>query len=301
MPDSAAARTVSGPVVWLQAARPKTLWAAVAPVFLGTAVAVEAGGFHAPAAFCALVAAVLIQVGTNYSNDYHDFAKGADTEHRKGPTRVTQAGLVRPEAVRRATIIAFGLAFLAGLYLIARGGWPILLIGLLSILFGVLYTAGRYSLSYLGLADLFVFVFFGPVAVAGTYYVQALEVSPLLLLIGMGPGFLSTAILLVNNIRDVEEDRVAGKKTLVVRWGRKAGVALFWACITGAAVVVLLSTIPFTNHWLALTALLVLPMGIGHARKLESAEDPRELNPLLGATSRLLLLYCVLFGVGWLL
>lgn len=301
MPDSASARTVSWPVIWFLAARPKTLWAAVAPVVLGTAVAVEAGAFHGPAAFYALIAAVLIQVGTNYSNDYHDFVKGADTERRKGPTRVTQAGLVRPEAVRRAAIVAFGLAFLAGLYLIFRGGWPVLLIGLLSILFGVLYTAGRYSLAYLGLADIFVFVFFGPVAVAGTYYVQALEMSWLHVLVGLGPGFLSSAILLVNNIRDVEEDRAAGKKTLVVRWGRKAGVVLYWVCIGGAAAVVLVSTISISDHWWALTSLLVLPMGIRYARQLGTAEDPRALNPLLGATSRLLLIYCVLFGVGWLL
>jgi 1,4-dihydroxy-2-naphthoate octaprenyltransferase len=301
MPDAAASRTVSGPSVWFLAARPKTLWAAVAPVFLGTAVAAGAGGFHAPAALCALIAAVLIQIGTNFWNDYQDFARGADTEHRKGPTRVTQAGLVSPESVRRAAVAAFGLAFLAGLYLIARGGWPVLLIGLLSILFGILYTAGRYALAYVGIADLFVLVFFGPVAVAGTYYVQALEFSPLLVLIGIGPGFLSTAILLVNNIRDVEEDRTAGKKTLIVRWGRRAGVLLYRGCIAGAGIVVLFATVPTMSHWWSLTALLPLPLGIRYAGVLGSEEDPGVLNPLLGATSRLLLLYCLLFGVGWLL
>ena len=286
---------------WLLAARPKTLWAAVAPVFLGTALALEAGAFHAPSALCALVAAVFIQVGTNFSNDYHDFMKGADTERRKGPLRVTQAGLVRPEAVRRAAVVAFGCAFLAGTYLIVRGGWPILAIGLLSILFGVLYTAGRYSLAYLGLADLFVFVFFGPVAVVGTYYVQSLEFSMLAAVVGMGPGFLATAILLVNNIRDVEEDRDAGKKTLVVRLGRRAGVLLYWVCILGAATVVLVSTLPFMDRLWALAAIGVLPVGIRYARRLESEGDPRALNPLLGGTSQLLLMYSVIFGIGWIL
>lgn len=283
------------------AARPKTLWAAVAPVLLGTAFAVEAGGFHAVAALSALMAAVLIQVGTNFSNDYHDYVKGADTKDRKGPTRVTQAGLIRPEAVRRAAVVTFGLAFAAGLYLIARGGWPILVIGVASILFGVLYTAGRYSLAYLGLADLFVLVFFGPIAVAGTYYVQALDVTPVVVLAGFGPGFLATAILLVNNVRDVDEDRAAGKKTLVVRWGRPAGVALYGGCIAGAALVVLVTALVVENHWPAVAAVGVVPFGARVMRRLRDERDARALNPLLGTTSKLLLVYCILFGIGWML
>lgn len=301
MEGSQVRTSLSKPAIWVLAARPKTLWAAVAPVFLGTAFAVEAGAFHAASALVALVAAVLIQVGTNYSNDYHDFVKGADTERRKGPVRVTQAGLVRASDVRRAAFIAFALAFAAGVYLIVRGGWPVLLIGVLSILFGVLYTAGRYSLAYLGLADLFVFVFFGPVAVAGTYFVQALDVEPVVVLAGMGPGFLATAILLVNNVRDVEEDRAAGKKTLVVRWGRSAGVALYRACLVGAAAVVPAATVIYGDHGWPLAALAVFPAGYRYARQLRSEEDPEALNPLLGATSRLLLLYSLLFGVGWML
>lgn len=294
-----APRSLSRPAVWLLAARPKTLWAAFAPVLLGTALAVEDGAFHALSALSALLAAVLIQVGTNYANDYHDFVKGADTDRRKGPTRVTQAGLVSPDAVKRAAFVAFGLAFLAGLYLVMRGGWPILVIGSLSILFGVLYTAGRYSLAYLGLADFFVLVFFGPVAVAGTHFVQALEFSPIAVLVGLGPGFLSTAILLVNNTRDVEEDREAGKKTLIVRFGRKAGTVLYGACIAGAAAVVLAATVPYQHHWWSLAALAVLPIGYRYAQRMRRATDPRTLNPLLGATSRLLLIYCVLLGAGW--
>ena len=285
--------------VWLLAARPKTLWAAVAPVVLGTALAFDAGAAHWPAALVVLLAAVLIQVGTNYSNDYHDFIKGADTERRKGPTRVTQAGLVAPDAVRRAALVAFGLAFLAGLYLIWRGGWIIFVIGVLSIFFGILYTAGRYSLAYLGLADLFVFVFFGPVAVAGTFYVQALDVEPYVILAGFGPGFLSMAILLVNNIRDVEEDREAGKKTLVVRMGRGFGIAFYQVCFIGAALTVLVLIATTGGHTWSLSALLVLPVGIANTQRMKKSNRPDVMNPLLGATARMLLVYCMLFSIGW--
>lgn len=285
--------------IWLLAARPKTLWAAVAPVVLGTAMAFEAGAVHWVAALATLIAAVLIQVGTNYSNDYHDFVKGADTANRKGPTRVTQAGLVEPDAVRRAALFAFGFAFLAGLYLIWRGGWVIFLIGVLSIFFGILYTAGRYSLAYLGLADIFVFVFFGPIAVAGTYYVQALTIDPAVLVAGCGPGFLSMAILLVNNIRDIEEDRAAGKKTLIVRVGRKFGVGFYQACFVGSALTVLVLVVLTTGHEWALTALIVLPIGISNTQKMRKSNDPAVMNPLLGATARMLLVYCVLFSIGW--
>ncbi len=218
--------TVSSVQTWLLAIRPKTLGAAVAPVLVGTAMAVEAGRGHVPSAFVALACALLIQIGTNFSNDYLDFEKGADAETRKGPTRVTQAGLVTPQGMRRATAGVFGLAFALGLYLVYRGGWPVLLIGVLSIAAGVLYTAGRFSLAYLGLADGAVLLFFGPVAVGGTYYVQALAVTPAVLVGGLAPGLLATAVLLVNNVRDVAEDRAAGKRTLVVRRGRRFGVGL---------------------------------------------------------------------------
>lgn len=294
-----AATPRSKTALWILAARPKTLWAAVAPVLLGVAFAIDAGAFHAPAAVCALLAAVLIQVGTNYSNDYHDFVKGADTAARKGPVRVTQAGLLEPEAVRRAAILAFVLAFLVGVYLIFRGGWPILAIGLASILFGVLYTAGRYSLAYLGIADLFVLIFFGPVAVAGTYYVQTLVLDWMVVFAGLGPGFLSTAILLVNNIRDVDEDRQAGKKTLIVRLGRGFGIGLYAACILLASVVVVAAVLWTEDHAWALAALMTAPLGLRNLKTLMARSDPAALNPVLGDTARVLLIYCVLFGVGW--
>ncbi len=284
--------------LWVTAARPKTLGAAIAPVVVGTAMALEAGALHVPAALCALLGAVFIQIGTNFSNDYVDYLKGADTEARKGPLRVTQAGWVTPSTMKGATILTFGLAVVAGIYLMWRGGWPVVLIGVVSIACGVLYTAGRYSLAYLGLADLFVLIFFGPVAVAGTYYVQSLDVTPAVLLMGLGPGLLATAILLVNNIRDVEEDRAAGKKTLIVRTGRRVGVGLYTGCVLGAATVVAVLVLK-EGHLPALLALLILPLAVPVIRQLATEQNPLALNPLLGATGRLLLIYSVLFAVGW--
>lgn len=291
--------------IWLLAARPKTLPAAVAPVVVGIALAVEAGAFHAAAAACALLGALFIQIGTNYANDYHDFVQGADTTDRKGPMRVTAAGLVTPAATRNAAVVAFALAVAAGTYLMIRGGWPIVAIGVASLLCGWLYTAGRFSLAYLGIADLFVLVFFGPVAVAGTFYVQAVGSAsvalwPVAAVAGLGPGFLATAILLANNLRDVEEDRVANKRTLVVRFGRRAGERLYAACISGAVVVPAALALWMRGYvWILAASLVASLMGRPLVRKLRRTEDLAALNPLLGQTARLLLVYSVVFALGW--
>lgn len=285
--------------VWLMAARPKTLGAAVAPVLLGTAMAYEAGAMHGPAALCALLGAVLIQVGVNYHNDYTDFVKGTDTAERVGPTRVTQAGYVAPDTMRRATVVVFALAVLAGVYLIIRGGWPILLVGVLSIASAVLYTAGPYSLADTGLADLFVLVFFGPIAVGGTFYVQALTITWPVLVAGFGPGLLSEGILLVNNIRDLDGDRVADKRTLPVRLGRRFGVILYAACMAGAALVpVGLYMATGSRPWVLLAAPVML-LAIVPVRTLWSEQEPSRLNPLLAMTGRLLMAYSVVFAAGW--
>lgn len=287
--------------IWVWAARPKTLGAAVAPVVVGTAMAVEAGAWSPWAAALTLLSAVFIQVGVNYHNDYADYLKGTDTKERVGPLRVTQAGLVAPDAMRRATIVVFAGAILAGGYLIYRGGWPLLAIGGASIGTAVWYTAGRYSLADLGLADPAVFLFFGPVAVAGTYYVQALACPPEAIVAGGGPGLLSVAILLVNNVRDVDNDRAAGKRTLVVRLGRRVGVWMYGACLVGAVLV------PVGMIWQmdapvgALAPLLLTPLVVSPIRTLATTENPEALNPLLGTTGRLLLLWALLFSAGWLL
>ena len=288
--------------IWIQAARPKTLPAAISPVLLGTAFAIADDAFHALAFVCAMLGAALIQIGTNFANDYQDFARGADTEARKGPLRVTQAGLVTAEAIKRATVIAFSLAFIAGIYLIVRGGWPILAIGLLSIASGVAYTAGRYALAYTGLADLFVLVFFGPVAVGGTYFVQALALPPEVIIAGFGPGLLATAILLANNVRDINEDRKAKKRTLVVRFGRGFGVGFYATCILGASSIPLILVLWTSGRsWALIATAVALGLGMPLAATLKNTDDPMVLNPLLGRTAQLLLVYCVVFGVGWML
>ncbi len=297
--EAAAAAPPSRVSVWIQAARPKTLWAAVAPVALGTAFALEAGRVHWPSALVALLAAVLIQIGTNFANDYSDFVKGADTAARKGPLRITQAGLVAPQAVRLAATLVFAAAFVSGMYLVWRGGWIVLLIGVLSILFGVLYTAGRYALAYLGLGDLFVLIFFGPVAVAGTYYVQVLSVSGAVLIAGLGPGLLAVAILLANNIRDIEEDRAANKRTLVVRLGRSFGIGLYTACLLGAAAVPVGLAVASGSHWWSLVAAPVVLLGAPNIRTFVREREAERLNPLLGSTARLLLVYSLVFSIGW--
>ena len=219
--------------VWLMAARPRTLTAAIAPVLVGTAAAIADGGFAPLPALAALCGAVWIQIGTNFANDYFDARKGADSE-RVGPTRVTQAGLVAPRAMRRAIGLAFGAAFACGIYLVAVAGWPVVAIGLASILCGVAYTGGPYPLGYHGLGDLFVFVFFGPVAVAGTYFVQTLRWSPAVAWISVPVGSLCVAILVVNNLRDLGSDRKAGKRTLVVRHGRRFGRAQYGLLVAAA-------------------------------------------------------------------
>ena len=286
--------------LWVEAARPKTLPAAIAPVLVGIGLAWEAGAFHALAAACALLSAVLIQIGTNYSNDAEDFVRGADTDARVGPRRATASGAVSAGQMRAAAGVAFALAVAAGGFLIWRGGWPVLALGLVSIASGVAYTAGRYALAYTGLADLFVLVFFGPVAVGGTYYVQALDLPTWVPVAGLGPGFLATAILIANNVRDVEEDRVADKRTLAVRFGRGFGVRLYNACLSGAVVVPASLALVSRDHVGVLAAsALVAVLGRRLGRTLAVSEDPAVLNPLLGKTAGLLFLYSVAFALGW--
>ncbi len=288
--------------IWIQAARPKTLWAAFAPVLLGTAMAYAADAHHYPSAILALVGASLIQVGTNFWNDYADFKKGADTEARKGPQRATQAGLVSPRAMLTATVLVFLLAGVVALLLALRAGWPLVIIGILSILCGILYTGGSLPLGYIGLGDLFVLIFFGPVAVGGTYYVQALDINPTVLFAGLGPGLLSVAILAINNMRDIETDRAAGKRTLAVLLGPTFARREYVFCILGAvAIPVILFYIQRAEHPYFLLAVLTLPVGRFGIIQVCGSDSPDVLNPMLGKTAKLLLLYSVLFSLGWVL
>ena len=287
--------------LWLLAIRPKTLGAAIAPVLIGTAMAFEAEKGHLLSAFAALAGALLIQVGTNLSNDYFDFVKGADTEDRLGPTRATQAGWVRPEAVLKASIIIFGIAALVGVYLVCRGGWPILLIGLISIISGVLYTGGPFPLGYIGLGELFVLVFFGPVATGGTFYVQAFELPAEVVFAGMAPGLLSTSLLVVNNLRDINTDRRAGKHTLAVFFGPRFARFEYTLCLVAAFCVPMLMAIHRQSNWFALSSLLALIPAIPCLKCVLGSNEGIVLNQALANTGKILLFFSLLFSTGWLI
>ena len=275
--------------------------AAVAPVMIGTAMAFGDGIHDFPTASLCLLGALLIQVGTNIANDYYDFKHGADTAERLGPTRVTQSGLIKPEHVRAAFILIFGLAAAVALQLFFRGGWPIAAIGVASIISGILYTARPKPLGYMGLGDLFVLVFFGPVAVAGTYYVQSYEINPAVIVAGLAPGLMSVAILAVNNYRDIDSDRKTGKKTLAVRFGREFAQVEYATAILLGSLIPVLIYLKIEDHlpilWSALVSLLAIPS----MRVVFSSTDGRELNNVLAATGRLLFIYAVIFSIGWIL
>jgi len=284
---------------WYLASRPKTLWAAFVPVLIGTAMALADDRVHWLAAAFALFGSLAIQIGTNFVNDYSDFARGADTSKRKGPVRVTQAGLLTPRAVMTGALLSFTFASIAGIYLIVRGGWPVLAIGIVSIASGYLYTGGPKPLGYMGFGDLLVLIFFGPVAVAGTYYVQALEVNWIVIIAGLAPGLLSVALLSVNNLRDIEEDEAAGKRTLAVRFGARFARWEYILCVAGAAAVpVLLFAATGRRPWtLACVALVVVSLPTFMA--LLKGADGRELVAMLGSTARLSIFYAILFSVTW--
>jgi 1,4-dihydroxy-2-naphthoate polyprenyltransferase len=284
---------------WVLASRPKTLPAAFVPVMVGSAVAATEGAFTALPAIVALLCALLIQIGTNLANDYFDFIKGADSEHRIGPMRVTQSGLIPPATVRNAMIGVFTLTFVLGLYLVSVGGWPILAIGVASLFCAVIYTAGPYPLAYVGLGDVFVFVFFGIVAVTGTYYVQALHWSMDALVASLPIGAISTAILVVNNYRDIDTDRVAKKKTMAVRIGRAASRMEFRLLLLLAYAVPVLQVMAGGRGLSLLLPLLSLPFAIRVLRIMERSTDGEALNAALGGTGQLLAVYGLLYSIGY--
>ena len=286
---------------WFLAIRPKTLPAAIAPVAIGTAMAFGDGLFQATAALMALSAALCIQIGTNLANDYFDFKKGADTPDRKGPVRVTQAGLIKPRTVLVAAIVFFILAALSSIYLVHRGGVIILIIAVASIISGILYTAGPKPLGYIGLGDIFVLIFFGPVAVGGTYYTQALEINWAVIVAGLAPGFLSMAILAVNNLRDVDTDRQAGKRTLAVRFGRGFAMSEYLFCIIAAILVPFAVVLITDDHQGIAVASLTGFCAIPCVKAAFTHLDGAGLNRVLGNTGRLLLIYSALFSIGWVL
>jgi 1,4-dihydroxy-2-naphthoate octaprenyltransferase len=283
---------------WILASRPKTLVAAVVPVMVGAAFAKQAALEHWPFVLCALLSALCIQIGTNLANDYSDFRRGADTSRRIGPVRVTQAGLIAPKKVRNGAILAFALAVVFGIPLIARGGVPILLIGMLSILCGWLYTSGPFPLGYNGLGELFVLLFFGFAATAGTYFVLTLEWNPLALLIALAPGLHAAALLAVNNVRDLETDRAAGKRTLAARFGRTFGRIEFALLILLPFFVPIVLFLISHFSFLILLPVLALPSAMPPLRTVFTREDGPSLISALAGTAQLQLLFGILFAAG---
>lgn len=283
--------------VWLAATRPRTLPAAVAPVLVGSALAARDGRLDAAAAGLCLGFALLIQIGTNFANDYYDFIKGADTAARVGPRRAVAAGLIAPAAMRRAMLLVFAAAFAVGLGLLPWGGPWLLAIGVASIACGIAYTGGPWPLGYNGLGDLFVFVFFGLVAVGATYFVQAGKMTTDALLAAIPVGLLAANILVVNNYRDVETDAAAGKRTLVVRFGRGAARAQFAGSLLVALAMPLVFLARGARPW-CLLPLVLAPLAWRHCRRLQESKSPSELIALLGDTGKLLALYALLLAAG---
>ena len=287
--------------IWMMAARPKTLPAGIAPVLVGTALAGYLHVFHPLRFVAALLGSVLIQVGTNLSNDYSDARRGADTEDRLGPVRVTAGGLVPPKQVLIATYVTFGLAVLCGAYLVAVAGWQLLLIGIASILAGVLYTGGPRPYGYEGLGELFVFLFFGVAAVAGSYFVQMRDFSWESLALSVPVGLIASALLVVNNTRDIETDRRANKRTLAVRLGRPRTRKLYAAMVYGAYPIALVTWwFGPLKPWL-LICWLTLPLAVPIVRLVATHTDGPSLNRALGKTGQLQLAFCVLLSAGLLL
>ncbi|HEX4672433.1 MAG TPA: 1,4-dihydroxy-2-naphthoate polyprenyltransferase [Solirubrobacteraceae bacterium] len=298
---TARAVSPSGVRIWLMAARIRTLPAAIAPVLVGTALAGWQHVFHPLRFLAALVGAIFIQVGTNLSNDYSDARRGADAEDRLGPVRVTAGGLVPPQQVLVATYVSFGVAVLAGVYLVVVAGWQLLLVGAASILAGVLYTGGPKPYGYEGLGELFVFLFFGIVAVAGSYFVQVKHLDWKAFALAVPVGLLASAILVVNNFRDIDSDRRAGKRTLAVRLGRTRTRGMF-------AVIVYLAFVLAPVTWVfgpmkpwVLLPWLTLPLAAQIVREVRNRTDGPSLNQALAHTGMLQLAFCTLLSAGLLL
>ena len=281
---------------WMLAIRPKTLPAGAVPIVLASAIAYADGAFKLLPALIALICALGIQIATNFINEIYDFRKGADTADRLGPTRTVAAGIISERTMTRVSAALAASVFLLGLYLVAIGGWPIFLIGVLSLIFAWAYTGGPFPIAYSGLGDVFVFIFFGLVAVGGTYYVQALTIPLPVLVAAAAPGALSVNILLVNNIRDIETDRKVGKMTLPARIGAPAARGIYVFLMVLAYAVPLYMVGIGYSLWCLLT-LLSIPIAVDMVRKLYRSEG-RELNQVLAGTGKVLTVHGALFSAG---
>jgi 1,4-dihydroxy-2-naphthoate octaprenyltransferase len=282
--------------IWWHAIRPKTLFASISPILVGSAVAHHEGGFHLLAALVSLAVALLLQITSNLANDYFDFRKGAD-ETRVGPLRVMQAGLVSARQMQVAIGIAVALSIAGGFYLVARGGWPIFLLGLAAVICAVAYTGGPFPLGYHGLGDLFVFIFFGFVGVAGSAYVQTRDLTWLAIIASLPIACLATAIIVANNLRDIETDRAAGKRTLATRLGRLGTIREFQVLFAIAYLVPLALALFGDLPWAWLVIPIALPIALPLVTAIQNATG-KGLIPVLVGTSRLTFIFAALFAFG---
>jgi len=282
---------------WLLAARLKTLPAAISPVILGSALAYHDGILSIMISFMTLLAALLIQIGTNFANDVFDFQKGTDRDDRLGPVRVTQSGLISPRKMKRSMWFIFIQAICVGFYLAFIGGWPIVIIGLASIAAGIFYTWGPYPLGYHGWGDVFVFIFFGLIAVSGTYYLQTNTISNLSIMLGIIMGMLSTAILVVNNLRDADTDKVSGKRTLAVQLGKKFSKIQYSILMLTPFLLLLYIWWHSKNEWSLLITMFALPKSLHLINQIFSLTDS-DLNFVLSQTARFLFIFTVLLSTG---
>jgi 1,4-dihydroxy-2-naphthoate octaprenyltransferase len=298
MNTNMATETITRWQAWKLAARPKTLPAALSPVVVGTALAFADDGFAWLPALAAAAGALLLQILSNFANDYSDFFRGADTPDRLGPVRVTSAGIITPAAMRKGILAVIAASALVGLYLVWVGGWPILLIGAASIVAALAYTGGPFPFGYYGLGELFVFLFFGVAAVCGTYYVQTLTLTPAVMTASFAVGALVTAILVVNNYRDIDTDRRAGKRTLAVRLGRR-GAQIEYAGLLAFAFLLppVMWLLEDAGPWV-LATWLTAPLAVQLVRTLATATDGPTLNRTLAGTARLGLLFSLLLAAG---
>ena len=284
---------------WVLASRPSTLTAAISPVLVGISLSIHGGQFKPFIAFMTLIAAVLIQIGANFANDVYDFLKGSDREDRLGPRRATQSGLISPDAMKKGMWLVFLLAICVGFYLAFIGGWTIVGIGLASIVSGIAYTGGPYPLGYHGWGDIFVFVFFGIIAVSGTYYLQTGVVSNEAILLGISLGALSTAILIVNNLRDADTDIKSGKRTLAVRLGKKF-VKFEYIIMMVVAFTMPIYILQFWDEFTLYIILLLLPISVRLIQSLYN-ERGESLNLVLANTAQFLFHFSILLSIGLIL
>ena len=285
---------------WMLAIRPKTLPAASAPVLVGSALAYAAGALQVGTALICLLTALLLQVGSNLANDVFDYEKGADAGERMGPLRVTQAGLLSPRQVKMGMWLVFGVTAILGLYLVWRGGWVILLLGLAAIVSAIAYTGGPYPLGYHGLGDVFVFIFFGLAATAGTYYLQSGTVSPAAWWMAVAMGFLTVNILVVNNLRDIDSDRAVSKRTLAVRYGEKSALVQYGLqALAAYGILAVLWMGGMISAWGLLPGITI--PGAIYWLGFMARNNGKSLNKALAGSGQLELVYACLFALGMIL